>query len=97
MPVTNTSGYKGVVRHHRSGRWNAQIKDGPKSLFLGSFETAADAARAYDEAALRLRGEFARLNFPVASNRRAAVGEPVAGRLSRGSYRPRVTVSDSAP
>ncbi|WP_294645223.1 HNH endonuclease, partial [uncultured Aureimonas sp.] len=33
-PATNTSGYKSVIRHHKSGRWNAQIKDGPKALFL---------------------------------------------------------------
>ncbi|WP_152047931.1 AP2 domain-containing protein [Aureimonas psammosilenae] len=89
LPVTNTNGYRGVRFHPRSQRWNAQIGDGDKKVWLGSFATAIEAARAYDAAALEMKGEFARLNFPIASARRASVGAAVEGRLVRGPYRKR--------
>jgi EREBP-like factor len=36
-----------------------------KKLYIGLYKTEEDAARAFDDAARRLRGEFARLNFPA--------------------------------
>ena len=59
----NTSGYKGVYWYEINKRWGARIAAGRKQIFLGLFANKEEAARAYDEAARRLHGEFARLNF----------------------------------
>lgn len=58
-----THQYKGV--HARpSGRFRAVLKVNYEYKHLGTFGTAEEAAKAYDEAALAAFGEFARLNFP---------------------------------
>ena len=53
------------VRQRPSGRWVAEIKDTTQKIrmWLGTFETAEAAAKAYDEAARLLRGSDARTNF----------------------------------
>jgi len=59
----NVSGYKGVSQDKARGRWRAYIKSNKRMIHLGYFLTAEDAAHAYDEAARKYHGEFARTNF----------------------------------
>lgn len=49
----------------KGGRYRAQIYLDYKQIWLGEFSSKEAAARAYDEAAIKFHGEFARLNFPL--------------------------------
>lgn len=53
------------VRQRPSGKWVAEIKNTTQKIrmWLGTFDSAEEAARAYDEAACLLRGSNARTNF----------------------------------
>lgn len=61
LPAHNTSGYKGVSLHKRNQRWVAYIGKCPH-VYLGSFGSAIEAARAYNAAAKKRYGKFAKLN-----------------------------------
>ena len=58
----NTSGYKGVSWIASRRKWQATIQVNYKTSYLGRYNTPEDAARAYNEAALKFFGEFASLN-----------------------------------
>jgi hypothetical protein len=62
---TNTSGHKGVTKASGSRKrkpWVAQIKVNYEHIHLGYYATTEEAAKAYNEAALKYFGEFAKLN-----------------------------------
>ncbi|KAI3693892.1 hypothetical protein L1987_76847 [Smallanthus sonchifolius] len=100
------------VRQRPSGRWVAEIKDSSQKvrLWLGTYDTPEEAARAYDEAARALRGENARTNFapmkkslsssPLESDSRRALSfSSLKARLSKNlqSIMAQTTENKSSP
>jgi hypothetical protein len=67
-PHINTlSPFKGVDRDKRTGKWRARVQDGGQRISLGLFDTEEQAALAYNQAAIKLYGDYARPNqvYPI--------------------------------
>ena len=55
--------YKGIYFHKYAKKWFSRIYYQQCRIWLGSFDNKIEAAKAYDKAAKKLYGEFARTNF----------------------------------
>jgi hypothetical protein len=62
-PWPGSTGFWGVSRKKGRAKYQAMLKVKGRTVFIGSYDTAEEAALAYDEAAKKLFGPRARLNF----------------------------------
>ncbi len=61
--MKNSSRFRGVSLNKASRKWEARIRESGKNHYLGSFTDEEAAARAFDNAAIAMRGPSAVCNF----------------------------------
>jgi hypothetical protein len=61
LPEKSASKYKGVYLNGK-GKWHSTIRTGKKRLYLGQWDNELEAAKAYNEAALKYHGDFSCIN-----------------------------------
>jgi len=59
----STNPYKGIILQKENNKWVARLNFQKKYYHLGTFNTPEEAAKAYDEKLMELRGSFAMTNF----------------------------------
>lgn len=62
--INGKSKYKGLSWDPTSKSWRVRIVDDGRKIHLGKYKDEIEAAKVYDKAAKKYRGQYARLNFP---------------------------------
>lgn len=72
--IGKTLKFKGIKKHRK--KFQAHIGYKNKLIYIGTFISDIEAARAYDKKALEIFGEFANINFPLETSRMNSANDP---------------------